>query len=168
MMIGEPRIEQHLERPYVGIRTVVPFKGMFAETDLLFKELRLWVIRQGLEDAGPFFLRYHVIDMEGPMDIEVGFLVAEPQAGDERVKPGVLLAGRYACLTYSGGGLRANRALIEWAKKEGIVWDRQNVQSGDAFRCRYEAYPMHTRLVPRKTKDVELAIKIADDSPERE
>ena len=38
--------------------------------------------------AGPRFLRYHVIDMAGEMNIEVGVPVATPLPGDGRVKTG--------------------------------------------------------------------------------
>jgi effector-binding domain-containing protein len=163
-MISPPRIEYREEKHTVGIRMHAPFKGMFAEADKRLKELRVWVKRHDIADEGPFFSRYHVIDMNGFMDLEVGFMVSTPLAGDERVKPGILPAGRYATLTYSGSGLRGNKALIEWARENGVVWDRWDDPAGDAFRCRYETYTTHVRLVPRKTKDVELAIKVTDDA----
>ncbi len=162
-MISEPKVDYREEKLYMGIRTIAPFKGMFAEVDKLIKELRVWVKQHGLADEGPFFLRYHVIDMNGPMDVEVGFVVSKHLPGDERVKPGVLPAGRYANLTYRGSGLAGNKALIEWAKNKGIAWDRWDDPSGDAFRCRYEAYLIAERLQPRKKKGVDLAIKIADE-----
>jgi hypothetical protein len=40
-MISDPKIEYREEKHYVGIRTVAPFKGMFAVVDKLFKELRV-------------------------------------------------------------------------------------------------------------------------------
>ena len=167
-MIGEPRIEYREERRYMGIRTIAPFNGMFAVVDKLLKQLRTWVKQHGMAEEGPFFLRYHVIDMNGPMDIEVGFMVSQHSAENEQVKPGVLPAGRYACLSYSGSGLKGNKTLIEWARQKGLEWDRWNDPAGDGFRCRYEAYPEQVRLVPRKTRNVELAIKIAGDSPKKE
>lgn len=161
-MINEPKIEYRAEKRYMGIRIITPFKGMFAVVDQLLGELRPWVRLHGIANQGPFFLRYHVIDMAGPMDIEAGFIVAEHLAEDERVKPGVLPAGRYACLTYSGSGLRGNKALIGWASDHGIQWDRWDHPAGDGFHCRYEAYPVHVGLVPRKKQNVDLAIKLAD------
>ncbi|GGR22394.1 GyrI-like domain-containing protein [Deinococcus ruber] len=164
--IGKPVIQYRSERSCVGIRTVTPFKGMFAVVDQLLKELRVWLKAQGATDARPFFLRLHVIDMNGPMDIEVGCLVPEPFPGDERVRPGVLPAGQYASLRYSRYALRANRALLDWAKQEGLVWDRWDAPTGDGFRCRYEAYLTDYRLEPRKSVwEVELSIKLSDDFP---
>ena len=165
--IGKPSIHHRREQHSVGIRTVTPFKGMFAVVDQLLKELRLWMKAQGAADAGPFFLRLHVIDMEGPMDIEVGCVVPEPHLGDERVRPGTLPSGRYASLRYSRYALRANRALLDWAKQEGLAWDRWDAPTGDGFCCRYEAYLTDYRLEPRKSVwEVELAIKLSDDLPQ--
>jgi effector-binding domain-containing protein len=163
-MISEPKIDYREEKLYMGIRTVAPFNGMFAVVDKLLKELRTWVKRHGIADEGPFFLRYHVIDMNGPMDIEVGFMVSAHLPGNERVKPGVLPAGRYASLIYTGSGMAGNKALIGWAQENGIAWDRWDDPAGDAFRCRYEAYLTDYRVEHRKTLwEIDLAIKIADD-----
>lgn len=165
-MISEPKIDDHEEKLYVGIRTVAPFKGMFAVVDTLLKELRIWVKQHNIAEQGPFFLRYHVIDMQGPMDIEVGFVVLTHLPGDERIKPGVLPAGRYASLIYTGSGMPGNKALIGWAQTNGIAWDRWDDPAGDAFGCRYEAYLTDYRVEHRKKHwEIHLAIKLADDQP---
>ncbi len=83
-MISEPEITFREERLYMGIRTPAPFRGMFAVRDELLKELRLWVNQHGISEEGPYFLRYHVIDMAGQMDIEVGFVVSSHLPADER------------------------------------------------------------------------------------
>ena len=147
----------------MGIRTIAAFQGMFAVRDELLKELRLWVQKNGIAEEGPYFLRYHVIDMNNQMDIEVGIVLSRPLAGDDRVSPGILPAGHYAILIYSRYAMSANKALIQWAKENGVQWDRRDDPSGDAFRCRYEAYLTDYRIQPRKSEwKVELAIKIAD------
>jgi len=163
-MITEPKISFRHERHYVGIRVKAPFRGMFAVVDKLLKELRTWVKAHGIADEGPFFLRYHVIDMEGIMDIELGFVVLEPLSGDDRVQPNVLPKGRYASLTYTRYALPGNKDLLEWIKQNNIRIDRWNDKEGDAFACRYEAYLTDYRVEPRKSAwNVELAIKVADD-----
>jgi effector-binding domain-containing protein len=162
-MISDPTISFREQRLSMGIRTIAPFRGMFAVRDELLKDLRRWVQHHGIADEGPYFLRYHVIDMNHQMDIEVGYVVAEHVAGDDRVTPGVLPAGNYASLTYTRYGMQGNKALITWAKEQGIRWDRWDDPAGDAFRCRYEAYVTDYRIEPRKSAwQVELAIKLAD------
>ena len=161
--IGTPGIDHRPGRHAVGLRIITPFEGMFAQTDKLFNELRQWVNAQDLADQGPYFLRYHVIDMNGLMDVEAGFVVPTQQMRDERVNSGVLPAGRYAHLTYSRYALRGNQALSLWVKEQKLEADREDTSKGEAFGCRYEAYLTDYRTEPRKTKwQVDLAIRLRD------
>jgi effector-binding domain-containing protein len=161
--ISEPKIDDRPEKVYMGIRTQTPMKGMFQVVDVLRKELFAWQKEQGVQASGPHFLRYHVIDMAGEMDIELGFIVADTVPGNDRIRPGVLPAGRYASLIYSRYALAGNKRLIEWAKDNGIQWDRWDEDKGDAFRCRCEFYLTDPKVEHRKSKwQVELAIKMAD------
>ena len=160
---SEPRIDERAEQPYMGIRTQTPMKGMFKVIDKLFKEMNIWLKANDVQPAGAPFLRYHVIDMEGEMDIEVGFPVAAALPNSGRVTAGVLPTGRYASLIYIGNGYTGNKRLVEWARDNGIAWDRWEDPRGDAFRCRYERYLTDPKLEPRKTKwEVEVAIKLGD------
>jgi effector-binding domain-containing protein len=161
--VTEPKINYRPEKLYMGIRTQTPMKGMFKVIDKLFKELFAWAEQQKVKPAGPPFLRYYVIDMAGEMDIEVGIPVETTWPENERVSAGVLPAGRYASLIYIGSGLTGNKTLVEWAKANGIAWDRWNDPKGDAFRSRYETYLTDPDVEPRKTKwEIEVAIKLQD------
>jgi effector-binding domain-containing protein len=161
--IGAPGIDRRAARQYVGLRIITPFEGMFAQTDKLFKELRQWVNAGGFTEQGPYFLRYHVIDMKGLMDVEAGFVVKSPQTGDRRVKAGVLPAGRYTHLTYSRYALRGNQALSIWVQEKKLEVDKEITSKGEAFVCRYEAYLTDYRSEPRKTRwQVDLAFRLRD------
>lgn len=162
-MISEAKIDYLEAQNYMGVRTIAPFKGMFAEVDKRLKELRIWIKEHDISDQGALFLRYHVIDMNGSMDFEVGFTVPNHLSGDARIKPGVLPTGYYAHLTYYGSGMAGNKALIGWGQENSIRWDRQDDPAGDAFACRYEMYLTAPNLQPRKTQGVKLAIKVLDD-----
>ena len=135
------------------------FRGMLKVRDDLLAELYDWLDRRGIEAAGPFFFQLHVVDMAGPMDIEVGVVTPDRLTGDARVRAGVLPAGPYATLTYRNHAIRANRALIEWARDNRVEFDREHDPAGERFACRYEAYLTDPRTEPRKTKwQVELNI----------
>jgi effector-binding domain-containing protein len=160
-IVRPARVEQRPERPYVGIRVVAPFRGMLRVYDDLLKELRSWVAQSGVETVEYGFLRLHVIDMSGPMDIEAGFFTVGEQPGGERVRPGLMPPGRYATLTYKDHAIRANRALLDWVRDNGHELDRRDAPEGDAFACRYEACLTDPKLEPRKTKrEIELAMKL--------
>jgi effector-binding domain-containing protein len=161
--IGRPKIDKRPKQPYMGIRTIAPFKGMFKVVDRISKELNAWAEEHKVKTAGPPFLRYHVIDMRGFMDIEYGIPVCRALPDDGQVRAGVLPAGRYASLVYSGGGISGNRVLIEWVRSQGLEFDRWDTEQGDNFRSRYERYLTDPEVEPRKSRwQIEVAIKLAD------
>ena len=128
------------EIPYVGIRVTTPFRGMLAARDKLLAEAQTDIKQAAIETVGYGFLRLHVIDMEGPMDLEAGYFTAGPvQTVHGRLRAGAMPAGRYATLSYKNHARRANGALQEWAAANGLTLDRWTVPEGDAFACRYEA-----------------------------
>lgn len=150
-VIAGPLVERRPARHAVGIRTVTPFKGMLGRRDELLEELLRW-LEQRQVPAGSMFFRLHVIDMRGPMDIEVGATLSGAVAGDDRVRPGMLPAGDYVTLTYRDHSLRANGMLLDWAATNLIELDRAQGPAGDHFACRYELYRTDIRAERRKTR----------------
>jgi effector-binding domain-containing protein len=162
--IGKPKIDTRPEQIYMGIRTITPFKGMSKVIDALSKELHAWVKESQIETAGPPFLRLHVIDMRGFMDISYGVPVHEALPDHGLIKADVLAAGRYASLIYSGGGIAGNRALIEWVRANGMDFDRWDSEQGDNFRSRYESFLTDPSVEHRKSRwEIEVAIKLAEE-----
>src|SRR5271156_5043893 len=102
MEIVEPaRAEERPAIPYVGIRVITPFRGMLATRDQLLAEARAGVKEHGIETVGHGFLRLHVIDMGGLMDLEAGYFTAGPaHPKSPRLRPGSMVAGNYATMKY--------------------------------------------------------------------
>lgn len=161
MEVVEPaRVEERAEIPYVGIRVITPFRGMLAVRDRLLAEARTGIMEAGIETVGYGFLRLHVIDMNGPMDLEAGYFTPElVNTEHPMLRSGSMAAGRYATMKYQNHAHRANQALQDWARDNGLVLDRRTVPEGDAFACRYEAFWTDPAIEPRKTRwTVELAM----------
>ena len=166
-MVTEPKIEDRQAQLCVGIRTQVAMQDMGSGViPQLHGEVMQWLKQQGLGPSGAPILRYHVINMVDKLDIEMAWPVAKPVLGNGRIQAGVLPAGRYASVLYTGhysGLMEANRVLIDWAKEKGIVWDRWDDPNGDAFRARYETYITDPGDEPDPAKwQTEVAIKLAD------
>jgi effector-binding domain-containing protein len=163
-MISKPKLEDRKEQPYVGIRTQVPMGKMKKVIPQLLGEVSAWLEQRGAAPAGPPFMRFHVINMATNMDIELGFPVATAMSGNARVSAGAIPAGRYASLIYTGNGIKANKALIDWAAEHGIRWDSWDDENGDAFRARIETYLTDPDEEPNRAKwQTEVAIRLADD-----
>jgi effector-binding domain-containing protein len=161
--IGKPKIDKRPKQVYMGIRTIAPFKGMSKVIERISKDLNTWVDENKVKPSGPPFLRFHVIDMRGFMDISFCVPVRKALPDDGNIKADVIPAGRYASLIYSGGGISANRALIEWVRAQGMDFDRWDTEQGDNFSGRYETYLTDPNVEPRKSRwKIEVAIKLAD------
>jgi hypothetical protein len=93
-MNDEPRVEQRAEQPYAGIRMRVTMNGLSGAVDQGFPELFGWLAEHGIALAAPPFIRYHVIDMDGELEIELGAPAGVTSDGGTRVRPGILPGGR--------------------------------------------------------------------------
>jgi hypothetical protein len=136
---------------------------MLAVRDRLLAEVRAGVNEAGIETVGYGFLQLHVIDMNGPMDLEAGyFTTATTKFEHPRLRPGTMIAGSYATMKYRDHARRANQALQDWARDNDLVLDRRTTPEGDEFACRYEAFWTDPVVEPRKTRwTVELSILLA-------
>jgi effector-binding domain-containing protein len=166
MIVIQPKIEDRSEKPYVGTRTQATTDDLPMVIPQLLGEVLAWVGKQGVAPAGAPFIRFHVINMETTMDVEIGVPVASALAGDGRVSPGVLPAGQYATLVYAGveNGIEANKVLIDWAREQGIEWDAWDTEAGHAFRARYETFLTDPNADPDQANwETEVAIRLADE-----
>ncbi len=103
--------------------------------------------------------------MEAQLDIELGFPVVSALSSDDRISTGVLPAGRYASLVYTGpydGLVEANAALLDWGAEQGLMWDSWAAENGDRFGARLESYLTDPSTEPDPAKwDTEVAIRVA-------
>jgi len=163
-MINEPKLEDRAEQPYVGIRTQAPMHELGIVIPQLLGEVFAWLGTYGVAPAGAPFIRYHVIDMAAKLDIELGVPVAGALSGEGRVSAGVLPAGRYATLVYTGveNGINGNAALLDWGAAKGLVWDTWVTENGDGFGARFESFLTDPAEEPDQAKwETEVAIRLA-------
>ena len=164
-MFTDPKVDRRNEQPYMGIRTQVSMVEMPRVIPQSFEEVFAWLGERGIAPVGPPFVRFHVIDMDALMDIEMGVPVEATEEGDDRVTAGTLPEGRYASLVYTGleNGIAGNAALLNWGDDQGLVWDKWPVEKGEAFGGRYETTFTDPDEEPDTAKwETEVAIRLAD------
>jgi effector-binding domain-containing protein len=168
-MISEPKLSDRTEQHYVAIRTQVPQQELGTVIPQLIEEVFAWLTKQGVAPAGAPFIRYHAINQTmTSLDVELGEQVATPLLGQGQIHPGILPAGRYATLTYTGpkNGLQANATLIAWGAKQGLVWDSWAVENDEGFGGRFEFFLTGPAREPDPEKwETEVAIRLADHQP---
>lgn len=108
----------------------------------LMDEAAGYLAGAGVGDFGPAVFRYDVIDMPR-LEMQFGFVTPNAVAGNARVKPGVLPAGRYVTVTHVGpyDDLESATAMvIGWARQKRIEWDSTPAANGERFGSRFEIY----------------------------
>jgi effector-binding domain-containing protein len=169
-MVTQPGIIQRTEQPYVAIKTLIKMQTSFNPQTFdeavsgLHSEVRQWLRSRGMQPDGQPFFKFNVIDMDRELEVEVGFPVAAPVAGEGRVLDAVLPAGRYATLWHTGhpdGLIDATRTLLNWAAQQGLAFDVTPTADGDWWGCRLEIY--HDEPGQDMNEwETELAFKLAD------
>jgi len=167
LIITEPKVEYRPEQHYAAIRAQVPipFGSLIPP---LNREVTAWLADRGMKPSGASIIRYFTTDMSQKLDIEVGWLVAEAVPGDERVISGVIPAGRYAVLMYTGsywgkGIYKATVALLDWAEKNHITWKKTIIDDVEWWDSRNEYYLTDPNEEPDPKKwQTELAFLVAD------
>jgi effector-binding domain-containing protein len=143
-MVAKPKLENRKEQPYAAIRTAVPIPfGQYLQP--LWNEVNDWLKSQGIASPGPAIIRYLTSDMSKKLDIDVGFVVDNHVTGNNRIIAGVLPAGQYATLLYTGpykgnGIFETNVAMMDWAKDNGVVWNTITKNGVEWWNGRVEWY----------------------------
>jgi hypothetical protein len=145
----QPKLQQRAAVPYLAIPCQVTELGVAAAVDTAFTELFRWLGKQGVEAAGPPFIRYLEVDLHGePLELEVGVPVADDVSGDERVQADALPAGRYVAFLHAGPYRHATEpdlaaarvAMQDWAMRQGVVLDSRTTDRGSAWGSYVERY----------------------------
>jgi effector-binding domain-containing protein len=160
-----PEIAQRAAQPYAGISAWVTMATIGSVAHRI-PEIFGWLGGRGLGPAGAPFFRYHVIDMERELLVEVGIPVAAPIDGDGEVRGGTLPAGRFAVMTHTGAPatlMAATSALLDWGAQQRLAWDVTQTDKGEQWGCRLESYLTDPAVQPDTSQwQTELAFRLAD------
>jgi effector-binding domain-containing protein len=165
-MLTEPEVITRDAQPYVAIRASVTMQTIGTVLPDLHPQVFAWLGERGIPPVGPPFWKYNVIDMERALEVEVGAPVAAAVDGDDRVLAGVLPAGRYATLRYTGhpdGLVGATASLLDWAAQQHLAWDVSSTDDRDRWAARLEIYETDPAVEPDMAKwTTQLAFRLAD------
>ena len=99
-MLSLPCIVEHSATPYVALRkrVTLPFDD---EIPGILARLSAYLAQHGLPATGPVFFKHNVVDMPD-LEMEFGVALAQPVEADGEFTSGMLPAGRYAEIEYTG------------------------------------------------------------------
>ncbi len=145
------RVEQRAAQPTAGIRTTATL-AEWGEVNALVPEVLSWLAARGSGPIGAPYYRYRVIgSFEEKFDVEVGYPVASPITGDDRVLAGALPAGSYVVTNHVGhpdGIAQTHLALVAWAAEQGIAL----AKDGEVWVAMFESYETDPEIEPNPPK----------------
>ena len=151
----------------MAIRTALPIPfGKYLQP--LWGEVNAWLRNQAIptSSSGPAIIRYLTTDMTKKLDLDVGFVVDKALPGNNRILAGILPAGQYATLLYTGsfkgnGIFHATVALLDWAQKNNIAWNTSIKNGVEWWNGRVEWYLTDPEREPDPKKyQTELAFLV--------
>jgi effector-binding domain-containing protein len=158
------RIVERAAQPYRGITRHVTMTTINEIADRI-PDVLGWLTERGVETTDAPFFRYHVVDMDGELEVEAGVPVPPNSAipaSDEDVTAGTLPAGRYVVATHVGHPgqlMNLTKELLEWANEHGEELDHD----GPKWASRLEFYRTDPAEEPDMNKwEQELAFKLKD------
>lgn len=165
-MLSEAHVIIRPAQPYVAISARVTMENIGTVLPGLHPRVSGWLAERGVQPSGPPFWKYNVIDMDREMEVEVAEPVAEAVAGDDQVLAGVIPAGRYGTLRYTGhpaGLVDATASLLRWAEDQQLSWDVRQGPAGQEWAARLEVYETNPAVEPDMSKWVtQLAFRLVD------
>ena len=165
-MLSEAHVITRPAQPYVAIRARVTMENIGTVLPGLHPRVFGWLGEHGLHPAGPPFWKYNLIDMDRELEVEVAEPVAEAVTGDDQVVAGVIPAGRYATLRYTGhpaGLADATASLLHWADGQHLAWDVEKGPAGEEWAARLEIYETNPATEPDMSRWVtQLAFRLRD------
>ena len=89
---NDVEVQQLEPQPVVSIRATFPIVELAQHQDDRLRALSDYLRQQGVQPAGPPFVRYHTFG-ETETDLEFGIPMVEPIAGEGRIAAGELPGG---------------------------------------------------------------------------
>jgi effector-binding domain-containing protein len=115
----------------LAIREEVAITQIPSKMGQFFMELSVHFKKNGIEMTGPPFTLYHDFGKDR-IDMEVGFPVSKPQAGEGRVKPCTLPGGRVVTAIHVGPYDKIEKTygqMQQWMSEKGfrpknMMWEK--------------------------------------------
>jgi effector-binding domain-containing protein len=165
-MLSEPAIVEREAQPYVAITERVTMADISTVLPDLHPQVGAWLTDRQMRPVGAPFWKYDVIDMANFLEVEVAVPIATAVEGDERVRAGVVPAGRYVTATFTGhpmGLENATATLLEWGRQRDLAWDMAVTDVGEVWGARLEIYETDPLIEPDMAKwQTTLAFRLAD------
>lgn len=122
-MNSECSLEHQTAQPTLSMRFRAPVAGLAPEFRRAYAALASYIREVGGRIVGPAFAIYHGMDISN-LDIEAGFVVAQPTAGKGEIRSGTLPESELVTAIHTGPYETVGSTysvIAEWAHGRGLT-----------------------------------------------
>jgi effector-binding domain-containing protein len=168
-MTTAPRFEIRPAQHYAAIRIQTTRKNLATEAPRLLEKVSRWLQSNRVAPGGPPLIRYFTIGADEMVDVEIGIATAEPVDGDRTVRGNTLPRGKYLTAVHCGPYEKivdTTAEFLDWAREQGVDFDKQDGPTGTAWRARVEHYLTDPAEQPDPQKwETKLAFLVRHHEP---
>jgi len=160
-------IERREAVSYCALPTTLHGAHVSRQIQEAYQALDGYLGERDLEDRGPSIIRYRRFAEDGPLFVEIGWIMADLVEIDPPFVVGSLPAGTYVVGWHNGPYSRiaeTTRDLIAWGEDQGVEWNVQADAAGDWWESWFELYLTEPSYGPEgPTGSVEVCMGIRDE-----
>lgn len=131
-----------------------------------YQALDTFLGERNLEERGPSIIRYRRSSEDGPLEVEIGWIMDGLAEIDPPFVVDTLPEGNYVVGWHNGPYSRiaeTTREIIAWADDQGVAWDTQPDAGGDRWASWYELYLTEPSYGPEGlTGSVEVCLRVRE------
>ncbi len=159
-------IERREEYVYCALPAIIEGFEMPRQIREAYQALDEYLGSKGLDERGPSIIRYRRSSEDGPLDLEIGWIMPSQVESETPFVSDVLPAGQYVVGWHNGAYARiaeVTRELIAWGEDQRVAWDVAADSRGEAWGSWYEMYLSEPSYGPEgPTGAVEVCLRIRE------
>lgn len=164
-------IERRGEARYCALPTTLHGAEVPRQIREAYQALDMYLGERELEDRGPAIIRYRWASEDGPLDVEIGWIMDDLDEIDPPFVVDTLPEGSYAVGWHNGPYTQlgeTTREIIAWGDDQGVAWATEPDTGGDRWASWFELYLTEPSYGPEGPMgSVEVCIGIRDE-PDQE
>ena len=160
-------IERRDEMRYCALPTTLHGAEVPGQVREAYQALDTYLGERDLEDRGPSIIRYRRSSEEGPLHVEIGWIMDDIAEIDAPFVVDTLPEGTYVVGWHNGPYSRiaeTTREIIAWGDDQRVRWERDLDAEGDRWASWFELYLTEPSYGPEgPTGCVEVCLGIRDE-----
>jgi effector-binding domain-containing protein len=159
-------IERRGELRYCALPATLQGADVPRQIREAYQALDGYLGERGIEDRGPSIIRYRRSSLDGPLEVEIGWIIEDLARIEPPFVVDTLPEGDYVVGWHNGPYAQVGettRELIAWGDDRSVTWDLEPDDRGGRWNSWFELYLSEPSLGPQgPTGSIEICVRVRD------